>query len=240
MAQPSIDIEKIVREVLARFEQAPGEAAAPERKKQQPAKTPAAAESSGDLVIQCRVVSTTEVAGRLDGVRRLVVSRTAVVTPSVRDELIKRNIKLAKEDTPEPSSAGSRRVTLIVASGSFDSGPLVEALRGEDVEARVETSGCLIAATDALAEELSSPDEIGLLVTGHPAAALCLANRHQSVRAVSASDAGRLAESAASVGANLAVLDPKRTSPFQLKQMAVRFVKRGPAQCPAQLQERLG
>jgi len=147
---------------------------------------------------------------------------------------------LVKEDTTEPGPTANRRVTLMVAGSGFDSGPLVDALRGEGIEAQVQTSNCLISATDNLAGELAAPGTIGLLVTGHPAAALCLANRHEGVRAVSASDAGRLAQSAASVGANLAVLDPKSTSLFQLKQMAVRFVKHGPAECPVERRERLG
>lgn len=58
----------------------------------------AAAPDAGDaLRVQDRVVTTATVKGRLNGVRRLVVSKGAIVTPSVRDDLRERQITLVRE-----------------------------------------------------------------------------------------------------------------------------------------------
>ena len=46
-----------------------------------------------------------EVAGRLDSVRRLVVSREAIVTPAVRDELLRRGIALEYADSAQGKPA---------------------------------------------------------------------------------------------------------------------------------------
>ena len=57
MAERSLDIDRVVREVLAELGHAPGGTA-------------------GELVLNCRVVTLSEVDGRLEAVRRLVVDRT--------------------------------------------------------------------------------------------------------------------------------------------------------------------
>jgi len=128
----------------------------------------------------------------------------------------------------------------MVLGSRFDPVPLAKALQGEPIEIQTRTADCLVAATDELAAALGKPNSLGLLVTTYPAVAVCLANRHQGVRAVWGIDAGRLAADAASVGANLLVLDPGTTSFFQLKQMAIRFARGGPAPCPEDLRQRLG
>ncbi len=88
MSEPTIDIERVVREVLAELGVAPEWLSAtvvpPSPNRQ------SIAADSPRLVVASRVVTMAEIAGRLDSVRRLVVSREAVVTPAVRDELLRR------------------------------------------------------------------------------------------------------------------------------------------------------
>lgn len=241
MAQRSIDLEQMVRQVLAdmglraedlRADAPPGGASKPD-----PVSTPA---GDGELEIGCRVVTMADVKGQLDGIVRLVVPRHAVVTPAVRDELRKRQIVLVDDPAAENPSTGGVRLMLLVPESGFDPAPLIGALEAQPIEMEVGKFDCLVAATDALAGDLARPDTLALLVTSNPAIAVCLANRHRGVRAVRGIEAGRSAVEAASVGANLLVLDPEATSLFQLRQMALAFCRRAPAACPASLRKRLG
>jgi hypothetical protein len=260
MTQPAASlIDEIVREVLARLNGgsavppdngtsgvSPGNPPQKERNDTPEARRPkppaTGAAGAGELAISSRVVSLAGVEDRLKGIRRLVVPPGAVVTPSVRDELRRKNIALVHGRPAAASADAACRVFLLVLGPRFEPGPLQNALAADGLVAEdicVERLNCLIAATDRAARELGASNTVVLLVSGHPAAALCLANRHAGVRAVLGIDPGRLAGDAASVGANLLVLDPRTTGPFPLNQMAVQFCRQGPLDCPAELGERL-
>ncbi len=58
------------------------------------ADTPRADHAEGDLVVDARVVTLAAIERRLTNVRRVLVRRGAVVTPSVKDDLRKRHIRL--------------------------------------------------------------------------------------------------------------------------------------------------
>lgn len=254
MAEPSIDVEKVVREVLAELGLAPpssGEAAqgtdasgSAARSASSAAGTaPVAArsgETEGELVVLSHVVTMAELEGRLEGVRRLVVPPQAVVTPLVRDELHRKNVALVYDEPVPVESAGSVRLAMTVLGTRFDPAPLSRALESEGIEVRTHQTDCLVDATDRLAGEVCEPNTLGLVVSTYPAVALCLANRHQGVRAVLGIDAARAVADAASVGANLLVVDPRTTSFLQIKQMVGRFCREGPRECPESLRQRLG
>jgi len=254
MADRSIDVEKMVREVLSDLGLAgpagPDVAGQPQADAQSSPPTssptrhettaPAASPStSGELVVRSSVVTMAELGDELTRVRRLVVPPQALVTPAVRDELARRNVTLVYDRPARAASGAKVRLVLTVLGSRFDPVPLGNALENEPIEIETRRADCLVAATDELARELAGPVSLGLLVSTYPAVAVCLANRHRGVRAVWGVDAGRLAADAASVGANLLVLDPSSTSFFQLKQMAIRFVRAGPAACPQELRQRL-
>ncbi|MEQ8788588.1 MAG: hypothetical protein RIC55_19920 [Pirellulaceae bacterium] len=83
-------IEQIVQEVLRRL-QAMGV--------KLDAEAPQSNIAGQELVFDGRLVTLDRLRGRLTGVRRLVVSKRAVVTPAVRDELKDRQIELVKAET---------------------------------------------------------------------------------------------------------------------------------------------
>ena len=254
MAEPSIDVEKVVREVLAQLGVAPQSQSAAVREAsasgspapsssagKPQARVPAASnEPDGALAVPGPVVTMAELEGRLEGIRRLVVRPQAVVTPSLRDELQKKNITLVYEQPAPAACAGNGRLVMTVLGSRFDAAPLTRALQNEGIEVDARRADCLIAATDQLAGEVSRPDTVGLVLSRYPAVALCLANRHRGVRAVLGVDAATASADAASVGANLLVVDPESTELFQLKQMVSRFCREGPRQCPEVLRKRLG
>ena len=253
MAEPSIDIEKLVREVLAEMGVAPqpaaeaarpsdggpSSAAAPEAKQAQPPAT-AAPQADGEMVVLSAVVTMSELEGRLQGVRRLVVPPQAVVTPSVRDELRRKAITLVYDQPVPVPGASQARLVMIVLGSRYDPLPLTRALGSEGIEVETRRTDCLVDATDQLAVEVVKPNTLGVAVTTYPAIAICLANRHQRVRAVWGADAAESEAAAASVGANLLVVDPRTTGFFQIKQMISRFHRHGPVECPESLRERLG
>jgi hypothetical protein len=179
-----------------------------------------------------------EVGDKLAGIRRLVVPPQAVVTPSVRDELLRRNVTLVYG---QPAvSARPERVHLVLAvlGSRYEPGSLLAAVESEPVQAELRRYDCLVAATDELAREVADPDTLGAIISTYPAMAVCLANRHRGVRAVWGLDPARLLSDLESVGANLLVLDPRSLGPFPLRQMVVQFCRRGPGECPETLRER--
>jgi hypothetical protein len=267
MSERAIDIERVVREVLAEL------GGARENRNECPAtggnssfQRPATAVAGGadgdaiappgpqsrgvdsnnndlvvngnDLVVTSRVVTMLELSGRLDAARRVLVSREAVVTPAVRDELLRRGIALAYA----PSANGHPapvRLTMIATGTDFDPAALVAGLAREGLKVESLACDCLIKATDQLATEVAQPDTLGVLLTRHTAAGMCLANRLDGVRAVTGVDAPAVAAAAAAVGANLLVADPRAGTFFQLKQMVTEFCRGGVRPCPAVFRERL-
>jgi len=191
-----------------------------------------------ELVLHCRVVTMSEVEGRLGAVRRLVVPPQAVVTPAVRDELHRRNVSLAYA-AAKPQAVGGLRLVVVTVGNGLDLAPLVAALGNDAVAVEATASDCLIAATDRLAAEVGKPHTLGLLLTRHTAAALCLANRHRGVRAVEGIDAPSVAAAAGAVGANLLVVNPAGMAVARLRQTIIEYCRGGPRACPEVFRERL-
>lgn len=243
MTVPSIDIDRVVREVLAQMGLAPQGDGAPEpadSKEGLPA-SPAAPED-GSLVISARVVTLGDLGGlggRLDRLRRVIVSPGAVVTPAVRDELQRKNISLVFDrQQPEPT-AGAARLVLVAVGESFDPAGLVAALRNEGFDVDARRSDCLVATSDELARELAGGKTLGVMLTSQPAMGVCLANRLAGVRAVWGGDAAETLRGIEAVGANLLVVAPRRKTFFELKRMIGEFGRGGVRPCPELLRERL-
>ena len=84
-----------------------------------------------------------------------------------------------------------------------------------------------------LTDTVVKDGRLGLLLSGKPDVACCLANRRPGVRAAVARDRDEVAQAVGNLGVNLLVVDPARRSLFQLGQMVKQFLQAGPAQCPA-------
>jgi hypothetical protein len=196
-------------------------------------------EDSDKLVLNRRVVTLADLPERIKTVRRVIVPPGAVLTPAVRDELQQRQIALIIGEA-NVAAAKTAKVVLMVAAATYEPAPLVSALEREGYAIELRRMECLIRATDQLAADLKSGSTMGLLVTAHSAAAVCLANRHAGVRAILGTRADRVAGEATSVGANLLAIDPAAMGFFALKQMASQFLRGGPRRCPEVFAERLG
>jgi len=249
MTPSPAEIERIVREVLAVLEggaadQAPFPRSAPDgtsvsRLAADGTSAPTTPAPPGEVIVQARVITLAVLGDRLASARRLVVPAGAVVTPAVRDELQRRNITLGFATGGEGEGERPLRLLTHLVARRFEPAPLASALEKSGIVLEPHRSECLIASTDALAEEVKKPGSLGLLVTRHTAAGLCLTNRHAGVRAIYACSPSGVAAGAEAVGAN--VLVAHAAAPFfELKQMVLAFARGGVKPCPAVFRERLG
>jgi hypothetical protein len=233
MTQIPLDIERVVREVLAELKRAPATAT--------PEPVSAAGDqklANGDLVLSTRLVTMEEIGDRLGGIRRVVVAPQAVVTPAVRDALRQRNIALSRAMPVKIVNTAPLRLVVVAARTKFDPELLKNTLQSEGIEVQCHKSDCMLAATDQLAGELAKGDALGLLLTPHTAAAMCLANRLAGVRAVLGCNNNKEADLRA-VGANLLVADPQSISLFKLVKMAGDYYRGGIRPCPEVFRKRL-
>jgi hypothetical protein len=247
MSHSTIDIERVVREVLAELNAAPkAEGGGRKAEKVAGGQSLVASQSQisnlksqipnpsplGELILSDRVVTMAQLTGRLNVARRVVVSHEAIVTPAVRDELIRRGIALECVDSTGGQTTPIR-LAMIVTGADFDPAALVAVLTRDGLRVEHSTSDCIIASTEQLAAEVAGADTLGVLLTRYTAAGLCLANRLAGVRAIAGSDASAVAAASAAVGANVLVADPRAGTFFQLKQMVTEFSRGGVRHCPA-------
>ncbi len=235
MPDSTFDIESIVKQVLAEIRAASDDGIY------------ATVDASSQLTINSPVVTLEQIESHLDGAKQLVVSRGAVVTPSVRDLLRGKNVALTfSTGTDEKVEAGRKNgfclslmATLIKPALKFDRDALTRGLLNDGIRVDLSTSDCLIETTDRFAALLDDGPLLGAIVTSHPAPAICLANRLPGVRAVAPATPADVARDAKAVGANLIVINPAGRGIFQTKQMIREFCSNGPRECPPALAQRL-
>ena len=234
------DIQRIVREVMVQLGGGSKPVSLP---------VPAAAadaslavpppERDGDVFVDCRVITLESITGRLQGAKQLTVPSGALVTPAVHDELRRKGVALVRGSVAARVREELPRVLLVVGPSSHDPNTAAQLLAREGIGVQMETSDCMIAATDKLAAAVAPGRSLGLLWARHTAAGLCLANRHAAVRAVLASSVSATAAAVAAVGANVLVVDPAVGTAYEKRQILRDFCLGGIRQCPEALKERL-
>ena len=229
MAKPDEQVERIVHEVLARMTAAAGGRSDNPGSQNPPPS--ASGDNSGDLVLNDNVITAATLEDRLTGVRRVIVSARAVVTPSARDLLRDENITLSRALKSSATSAADLIVG--VADVRFDVGELAKALRQHGIEIQQCASEGLAENINGIAKEINASRR-GIVLTDNPAAALCLANRQRGIRAVQAANRGEVNDAIKLVGANFLVIDAIRRSKFEVQRIVEAFATSPPAQCPPQ------
>jgi hypothetical protein len=159
----------------------------------------------------------------------LVVLSHAIVTPAARDELKQRNIRLVRQggpvtSQPQMTAAGSK---LLAANFGADYqaktlAQLVGAY-GANLEQHPATALTQVLATHT--ERVVRDSAKAIWFTSQPAHAVCLANRHPGVWAVTASDEATAQAALRSVAANVLVIDPQGKSQFTLRKIVEAFAK---------------
>src|SRR5262249_13812773 len=143
---------------------------------------------------------------------------------AARDALRKHNVAVAS--AVESKTAGNRSLLVGVAETSFDLAALAAALAGSGMALERLPQIGLTGVIDKMCDAVVKGGRLGMLFTGQPAAAVCLANRRHGVRAALGTCARNVADDRAAIGTNLLVVDPRGKSSFELGQMA-RELARG-------------
>jgi hypothetical protein len=137
------------------------------------------------------------------------------------------------------ASAGRLKLAIVAARTKFDPQPLSAALQSEHIEVDLYSSKCLLEATERIAGEVKKADRLGLILTPYEAETLCLANQLPGVRAVAGREPVQVAADVAAVGANVLVVNPKKTGPYAIRQILTEYCRGGVRACPEVFKGRL-
>ena len=197
------DLEQIVAEVVRRLTAVA--ATAPP--------VPTEVSGKGTLSIDDKVVTLNSVDSRLDGLRRLIVQRKAVVTPALRDELSKRGIELDRG-----GSGGSmrRETTVSIVRCHLTKAPALPGI--EDVAA-----ASLEALVRLVSERVADPTRRVIVLIGQTALALCALNRQKPVRAALAGSIDAVQTASRTISANVLVVDPAHLGRVQIMGLVRAF-----------------
>jgi ribose 5-phosphate isomerase RpiB len=246
MAGQELDLEAIVREVLRRLQQlsdggAPcADDGAGIAKQASAAPTPREpVADSAQLQLAGRTITMGLIAGRLGGVKEVLVPAGAVVTPSVRDELRKRQISLR---TAGAQAAGAKNQAGLVVGVAGKADPTGAAVAAVQVEAgateRIDND-CVLEVVRHVTQAVAVRRGIGLVLTDRPAVAMCLANRQPSIRAAWGVNPASVRDATKLIGANLLIVNPNQHGVHELRGMIREFLV-GQHDCPKEYRRTLG
>lgn len=239
------ELEAIVREVLRRLQPSDGERAGGEPARcgaggtQPPAPAASPAPRQGQLRLEQRTITLGLVQGRLKGIHEVLVPAGAVVTPSVRDELRKRQIRLQIQDAAASAGPPPAGLVLGVAGPATVAEAALAVVQAESAAAQRIDGPCVVEVVRQVTQIVAGDDQLGLVLTNAPAVALCLANRQSRIRAAWGVNTASVRQSARMLGANLLVVDPSQHGLYELRGMVRAFVA-GPHACPAAYRQALG
>ena len=166
------------------------------------------------------------------GTRRVGVRSDAVITPSARDHAREAGIELVRGDVQPPVHS-----TIVIgqadclANASSRAASIARAVAGTQ---QLPASG-LADVVAAIALHVGRDGAKGVLLTGRPAAAVVLANRFSSLRAVTARDAATLLAAAAQCAANVLIIHPQEFASGALERACVEFASRDTGVIPNEL-----
>ena len=251
MPNQPFDIDSIVRQVLADLS---ARGALPVAANATPAIAlpQTVGHEKATLQLLDTLVTLASLEGRLDGVREVVISPKAIVTPSVRDLLYKKEIRLQSsefrvqssecEAKDKKHSQPDKTTEVWVALHQLKREPetLLNFLQGQAGKGALqpatvvkESFSCIIETTQTASKRLAESDAMrAIIVTNHSAAALVAANRHVAIRAINGENTEQTSQDAAMVGANLLVLHADRLGAWRMKEIARVFLANPKRDCP--------
>ncbi len=222
------DIARLVGEVISRIHRETAKAGQPAV-----AAVPAPA-AVATVTLTDRVVSAELLEQLPADTTAVQLPRRAVITPSARDIARDRGISLVPAAT-QPAAGAARPLIIARAECEADCSALTARLnRAIPASQQIPAAG-LASGLTTLADHAGRDAARGLLLTSNPALACVAANRHGSLRAVTADTVAGLEAAAAACAANLLVIDPSRFSATSLERMVVAFAARDSSPPPAVL-----
>lgn len=211
------DLERIVREVLRRLREY-------EITREIRAESVGIKEQLGTLSLDDRVITLVTLKDKLADVERIIVPRSAVVTPAVRDELKKLKISLEFAVNRPGAKQTTRRFLLAVAT-QYSPTALIKRLSAKGTNVEQLSATDWKDAVGKMTQQLKNSQSSGVILTDRPAAAACHANRDSAIRAAVVSDARSAKDATESLGANLFVVDPAAHSLYMLEKLLQEYAR---------------
>jgi ribose 5-phosphate isomerase RpiB len=184
-----------------------------------------------------KVLSALDLRSALNGHRELVLPERAVITPSAAEELRARGVRITRQ--PAPARESNRQA----AWGYAQDRPyplvqsLTRALEREGTQLR-ELVGRGSADLGSWARQVATciargDCGAGLVFCQEAELVSCVANKVAGLRAASVSTTTQAARAAASLGANLVVIEMPGRTFFEIRQIIRRLCAAGLPACPA-------
>ncbi len=230
-------IEAIVREVLAElaaggFPESPSAVQGAGHKATE-------SDNHGDLVVASKVISTKELENRLEGVRRVVVPRGAVVTPAARDLLRERAVAITSKKCNCTNDGVRGEVVVAMADVRVEPRGIVAAIANAGYHMTRLPDAGLLDTIQTLCTHAAHENRRGLLVTNSSAAALCLANRQRGVRAALGATPAAVSAAVRSIGPNVLIVDPDDCAAATLGECVTIWLH-SDGKCLPELRQQLG
>ena len=238
--ETSAAVEHVVRTVLAQLGPSAAASAAPttsvpvEKKS-----TPVAAPNPKVWTWRGRLLTLADLPASIRGKSSVEVSKTAVITPAVKDRLKELGIKIQQIQHTVPSSTSVGMALAVGQAGPCEFAEQLLKMVSREVGLERFPLTTMADQVEQLTAKVQA-GQLGLLLAGVPALGVCLANRQQGIRAVTAKDVSELKQLQAELQPNVLVLAAKGNPLFPLKRMIVEFVQGGMQACPAKWQKWLG
>jgi hypothetical protein len=181
-----------------------------------------------------RVLAADDLRRSLNGHRRIVLGRSAVVTPSAAEQLRADGVEIVRQASEERLS---RAPTWGYAQDRAY--PAVSAaLRGLEREGlavkELPTDGGLQCRwARALAECVARGDCLGgAIFCQDPGLVCCVANKAPGLRAAAAATVGQAARATLTLGANLLIVEMPGRTYFEVRQIFRILIEAGSPRCP--------
>lgn len=179
---------------------------------------------------QDRLLTLATLEGKLEGLRRLVVHRKAIVTPALKEELARRGIELDRGGLN-----GKKKTETSVSVVRFDASR-APSLNGLGLAEEVSVKS-LAMLGKTVASQLENEHRVVFVLTARLTAALVALNRHAAIRAAAASNVDSVKAASKAIAANVMVVDPGHLGRVQLAAMLRAFENEGVRSVPSDLKE---
>ena len=196
MALSSCEIDEVVRRVLEHLQTTGTEKEFPHGSSHSQT-----AEMPGHVV-------TTEQIAQCPAGTSICVQANAVVTPAAIDMLRDRKMTLRRSSGETQDPPRPRLLWMVNTVSTFDLQPLCEALRRQGVSPQTKETRSLIEAIQMAVDHIRTGGSRAVVLTGKTAAAVCMANRADGVRALHAGNVEEVERAFKEIAPNLLVLDP--------------------------------
>jgi len=196
MALSSCEIDEVVRRVLEHLQTTGTEKEFPH------------GSSYNQTVEMPGHVVTTEQIAQCPVGTSIRVKANAVVTPAAIDMLRARKITWQRSTDVSQDAPRPELVKMVNTVSTFDLQPLCEALRPQGVSPQTGQTSSLIEAIQMAVDHIRAGGLRAVVLTGQTAAAVCMANRADGVRALHAGNVEEVERACKEIAPNLLVLDP--------------------------------